>query len=134
MKKLLIVSLGVAMLTACGGNKEVSWDTQETQRKIAIENSKFNARKFKTDNTQYSALNIMGRGDSTIGKNCANGDGWASVDLVDENGQVSVKLKCSTASATIGCMTKADFETRPYATEEKQCNPDLPVPMPAIAG
>lgn len=133
MKKCLLLSfISVALFSACKEQgKEVSWQTQETQRSIAIENSEYNARQFRQKNKKYSGYNIMGRGDSTIGKRCANGDGWASVDLVDENQQV-IKIKCSTASSSIGCMTKVDFSTRKYAAQEGRCNTDLPVPMPRI--
>jgi hypothetical protein len=133
MKKLLLVSCisATVLLTACKGD-EVSWQTQETQRAIAIENSEFNARNLRQKNKQYAGLVINGRGDSTISKNCANGDGWASVDLVDANGKLQAQLKCSTASANIGCLAKHDFDERSYASEEGRCNPDLPVPMPKI--
>ena len=128
--KILTAVIACSLLTACGD--EVSWSTQETQRAIAIENSEFNARNFRQKNKQYAGLSIYGRGDSTIGKNCANGDGWASVDLVNENGQVAQKLKCSTASKNIGCMIKTDFATKVYASQEGSCNSELPVPMPKI--
>jgi len=126
---LITATLITLFLVGCGGD-EVSWQTQETQRALAIENSEFNARNFRQNNTQYSGFNIMGRGDSTINKKCANGDGWASVDLVQD--RKKVQLKCSTASANIGCMVKADFQQRAYANEEGRCNKDLPVPMPKI--
>ena len=132
-KTLVLVTMLMAFtltLVGCGGD-EVSWNTQETQRSIAIENSEYNARNFRTKNTKYSGFNIMGRGDSTISKKCANGDGWASVDLVPAEGR-NVPLKCSTASANIGCLLKSDFEKKIYATQEGRCNKDLPVPMPKI--
>jgi len=122
-------------LSACSDNQPgpVSWETQETQRAIAIENSEFNARAFRLKNKEkYAEFNIMGRGDSTISSKCANGDGWASVDLVHAENDVKVSLKCSTASAAIGCLTKADFSSRSYASQEGRCNNELPIPMPRI--
>lgn len=127
----ILLTLTVSLfLTACDSEK-VSWETQETQRSIAIENSEFNARQFRTKNKQFSGFNIMGRGDSTIDSECANGDGWASVDLVSPSGQ-KVPLKCSTASSNIGCLLKKDFLERSYANQEGACNKELPVPMPKI--
>jgi hypothetical protein len=128
MQKLLIIGALSGLLVACGGD-DVSWETQETSRKIAIENSEFNARNFRQKNEHYSNYKIFGRGDSTIGPNCASGDGWASVDLVDSNGTVKEKLKCSTASATIGCLVDKDFNKKPYAKEEGRCNTNLPKPL-----
>lgn len=130
MKKLLIVAASI-ILFACGG-QEVSWDTQEEARGIARENSEANAKAFRQNTPDYHGWNMHLRGDSTIGKNCASGDGWASVDLKDtETGQVK-KLKCHTVSREIGCMTKDDFVTKVYAAEEGRCNANLPVPLPRI--
>ncbi|NIB43765.1 hypothetical protein HBA55_29455 [Pseudomaricurvus alkylphenolicus] len=126
-----IIALSTALI-ACG-SKEVSWKTQETQRALAIENSEFNARAFRMKNNRFASWNIMGRGDSTIGPECANGDGWASVDLVNPKTGGKQPLKCSTASANIGCLLKRDFAERNYSQEEGQCNTNLPVPMPKIA-
>jgi hypothetical protein len=127
---IAVIAFLMVGLTACGGD-EVSWNTQETQRAIAIQNSEYNAKAFRQKNAKYSGFNIVGRGDSTISADCANGDGWASVDFVSEQGQ-KVKVKCSTASATIGCFIKSDFDTKSYASQEGSCNRDLPVPMPKI--
>lgn len=121
------------MVLGCTSEK-VSWDTQEDSRRQAKENSEFNARKFRQLNTKYSQYRLVLRGDSTIGKNCAQGDGWASVDLEDGNGTGTgkVELKCSTVSDTIGCMTKADFMKKAHANEEGTCNENIPVPLPKI--
>lgn len=126
-----VIAFLIIGLTACG-NDEVSWNTQEQQRAVALENSTYNAKFFRSKNKQYSGFNIMNRGDSTISSKCANGDGWSSVDLVSSDQKRSVKLKCSTASPTIGCLTSGDFSTRSYANQDGTCNRDLPVPMPKI--
>lgn len=129
---ILALAASVLVLTGCGGGEKVSWATQEMQRDIAKKNSSFNARKFIAENKHFSGANIMNRGDSTIGAKCAPGDGWSSIDLVDDRGGVIAKLKCSTASASLGCWLEDDFKTRSFNSQEKRCNPELPVPLEPI--
>ena len=112
---------------------KASWSLQEDQRAMAKANAEFNTRAYRAKNKQYSGLNINNRGDSSITADCPNGDGWASVDLMDENGTTKVALKCSTASFNIGCMLKSDFASRSYANQDGTCNLELPVPLPKIA-
>lgn len=129
MKKL---TMGLAIvLTACGGD-QVSWDTQELSRSTALENAEYNAKQFRMKSPTYKEWGILMRGDSTIGKNCAQGDGWATVDLQAPDSTKKVSLKCSTASGTIGCLIKKDFMERPFAGEDGHCNANLPVPLPKI--
>jgi len=145
--KYVLLALVLFGVIACEPKDKVSWHTQETQRTIAIENSQYNARNFRLANPQYASYNIIGMGDSTIGPNCANGDGWATVRLVKMeeekpttntypfhtiDHQRIVELKCSTASINIGCILKTDFMKRKYAGQEGHCNTNLPVPMPKL--
>jgi len=45
-----------------------------------------------------------------------------------------IKLKCSTVSAGLGCMTEDDFKKRAnYANQEGRCNADIPFPLPKLA-
>lgn len=71
---------------------------------------------------------ILARGDSSQQIDCPQGDGWASVDLIDPNTKQPVqKLKCSTVSVNIGCIKEDDFKSRPvYASQENKCNYTLP--------
>jgi hypothetical protein len=115
-----------AAITACSPDK-VSFDTLETARATAKENAEFNARSWRTQAPVYADLGLISRGDSTQSPACPQGDGWASLDLVQkDNGSVRVKLKCSTVSGAIGCRT----DTPP---EEGRCNSQLPHPLPKIA-
>jgi len=124
--------LAFACLTvgACQDNR-ASWDTTESARQQAQDNAEFNAQIFR--NANFPDLSILMRGDSTIDRSCPQGDGWASIDLVAKGDGVKTKIKCSTVSASIGCMTEEDFKARKqYASQDNHCNPEIPFPLPKI--
>ena len=126
--KLIFVGLTTAMLVGCG-NEKVSWETQEQARKQAIENAEYNAKNWRNQNKPEGK--IVMRGDSTISETCAQGDGWATVDV--EQNTKTIELKCSTVSGTIGCIEKVDFQSRKqYSNQEGVCNKELPFPLPKI--
>lgn len=129
MKKSTFIVIGATTLlfTACGNGKNVSFDTLETQRAVANENSKFNAQKWRAENG-YEKFGILTRGDSSQQANCPQGDGWATVDLIDSaTKQTQLKLKCSTVSANVGCWKEEDFKARAQlANQENTCNTTLP--------
>ena len=135
MKTRLLISLASAAvlltLAACGN--EASFDTVETQRAVANDNSRYNAQKWRAENG-FEKLGILGRGDSTQQANCPQGDGWASVDLTDPaTKQAVVKLKCSTVSGNIGCVKDEDFKARAVlAKQENSCNDDIPKTLKKI--
>jgi len=132
MKTLFTTIAIAAALTACG-DKNVSFDTLETQRAIANDNSRYNAQKWRAENG-YESLNILARGDSTQQAACPQGDGWASVDLIDAKSKaVMEKLKCSTVSGNLGCYKDADFKARAVlAKQENSCNADIPKTLKKI--
>ena len=131
MKKLLLVA--AIGLTLVGCQKEVSFDALESSRGVVNANAHYNASKFRAENG-YTNLGLLVRGDSSQQASCPQGDGWASVDLIDSaTKQPVVKLKCSTVSANIGCMTADDFKSRiQYASQENTCNDTLPYPPKKI--
>lgn len=126
MKKWMIAAIAVLALTACGDDK-VSFETLETQRSVANDNSRYNAQKWRAENGQ-EALGILARGDSTQQASCPQGDGWASVDLTHPTTkQPVVKLKCSTVSTNVGCLKDEDFKARAVlAKQENTCNAEIP--------
>ena len=128
---LVLASFG---LTGCGEDK-VSFDTLETSRAVANDNSKYNAQKWRAENG-HESLNILSRGDSTQQAACPQGDGWASVDLIDaKSKQPVVKLKCSTVSGNLGCYLDADFKARAVlAKQENTCNAEIPKQLKKIEG
>lgn len=132
--KLALILSAAAMVTAC--SKDVSFDTLETNRANARNNAEYNAQVFRAANPQYSNTALEIQGDSTQTPSCPQGDGWASGKLVDKaNPAAYLKLKCSTVSGTIGCMSAADFQTKPYAADDGKCQDvtKVPFPIPKIA-
>jgi hypothetical protein len=132
MKKFILLSVVAAAMTACG-KQEVSFDTLETQRSIANDNSRYNAQKWRAENG-FEKNNILARGDSTQQAPCPQGDGWASVDLIDAKTKaVEVKLKCSTVSGNLGCYKDEDFKARAVlAKQENTCNNEIPKTLKKI--
>ena len=135
MKNTYLVIAIAALVAACG-NKEVSFDTVETNRTTAKVNAEYNAMTHRSSAPQFANYAVEVQGDSTQSPKCPQGDGWASAKLVDKsNPAVVVRLKCSTVSGAIGCMTQADFQTKPYASDDGQCQDanKVPFPLPKIA-
>lgn len=133
MKSVLLVMVllgGLVMGVGC--TKSVSFDTVEDARRQVRENSTMIAQIFRSEN-KLAEYEIYARGDSTQSAECPQGDGWASIDLTDRKANLLIKLKCSTVSLGIGCMTDADFKSKRYAQEEGRCNREIPFPLPKIA-
>lgn len=128
MKYLVYASLAIVGCTL----QKASFDTVEDSRRLARENSQYVAVDFRRQNTTYAQLDIYMRGDSTISSSCPQGDGWASVDLRTKDGATVTKLKCSTVSASIGCLEESDFKTKSYAQQEGNCSSEIPFPLPKL--
>jgi outer membrane PBP1 activator LpoA protein len=138
MKKILIVFVMSLFLVACSKKEEVSFDTVEQARAQARDNAGYNAQVYRASSPQYQQYNVQNNGDSTQSNACPQGDGWASLKLVlPNNVQNIVKIKCSTVSAGIGCLTEDEFKTKQaYSQEDGQCQPTnkVPFPLPKLAG
>lgn len=130
MKKLIIALAIVVALSGC--NDELSFDSVESGRVQANENSEFNAKAFRQSHAEYAGYSISTRGDSTQSVSCGQGDGWASIDLVKVDEGKKVALKCSTVSAATGCITDTDFKARSYASQDGRCDTSIPFPLPKI--
>jgi hypothetical protein len=138
MKKLVILSavLTAVALTACNETKqEVSFASLEEAKGTARENAMFNAQMYRQSNILYKGWDIIGRGDSTQSNACPQGDGWATMELVNPEKTRLVKAKCSTVSGNTGCLDDSDFKTKPFASEDGVCAPlnRVPYPLPKIA-
>lgn len=128
-----IIAIAIALSLAACGKSEVSFDTLETQRSVANDNSKYNAQKWRAENG-FEQYNILARGDSTQQADCPQGDGWASIDLIEPKTKaIAVKLKCSTVSGNLGCYLDQDFKARAVlAKQENHCNADIPKTLKKI--
>jgi hypothetical protein len=127
----------IAVALVCGAfsckKEKVSFDTAEESRKIARENSSALAKSFRAE-SHLEDYDLMFRGDSTITVECPQGDGWASIDLVNRKTSEVIKIKCSTVSAGMGCLTDLDFKQRAvYANQDGSCNKDIPFPLPKVS-
>lgn len=137
-QKVTSVMASVAALilvTACSKDT-ASFDTLETARKQAKENAEFNAKFWRAQTPAYAQLSMIGRGDSSQTPDCPQGDGWASIDLVDPNDPTrKLGLKCSTVSDSVGCRENNDFKASSFAGEDGRCQPTtkVPHPLPKIA-
>lgn len=119
------------VLGGCGDEK-ASHDATETARGVASDNAVFSAQKYRANSNADWA--IVPRGDSTQSRECPQGDGWASIDLVSPDKAKTIKLKCSTYSAGIGCLTADDFNARAQlSSQEGNCNDEVPYPLPKVA-
>jgi hypothetical protein len=134
--KLIVAAIPfVFALSACG-SKNVSFDTLETARKQAKENAEFNAKAWRSQMPAYAELSLIGRGDSSQTPDCPQGDGWATMDLVNPNNpSQKLSLKCSTVSDSVGCRESNDFKSSQFANEDGRCQSitKVPHPLPKIA-
>lgn len=127
------ITVAIAALVFLAGCSRESHDQTETMRGLANDNSAFNATVWRA-NSQYVDYSVITRGDSTQTRECPMGDGWASIDLMSPDRRTIIKLKCSTYSKGIGCVTDSDFKARPHlAGQENKCNKEVPYPLPKIA-
>jgi hypothetical protein len=132
--QITLITLACA-LSACSPDS-VSFDTLETARTQAKANAEWNAQGFRAANPQYANTAIEVQGDSTQDPKCPQGDGWASGKLIDKADPArKLAIKCSTVSGAVGCMAQTDFEKKPYARDDGQCQDvsKAPFPIPKIA-
>lgn len=130
--RIRLALVALVALAACSNDK-VSFETLETNRAVANENSAYNAKKWRAENG-FAEAGILARGDSTQQAKCPQGDGWASVDLTNpQTKAVVVALKCSTVSPNIGCLKAIDFKERAVlANQENTCNAEIPTTLKKI--
>ena len=128
---ILIFVISVIIHMSTGKSDKVSFTTLEAARAVVNDNAKFNANAWKLQNRPELVVKM--RGDSSQTNECPQGDGWVSVDLVNKANSVVVKLKCSSVSQNLGCMTEIDFAKRQnYSQQDGKCNKEIPFPLPKI--
>jgi hypothetical protein len=141
MRKLLVcgmigLALAVSMtFSGCSKKEPVAFDTLESARIKAKDNAEYNAKKYKA-NSVFAQWTLEVQGDSTQDANCPQGDGWASIILIEPlELKQKQKLKCSTVSNAVGCLKEEDFKTKTYSGDDGQCQPvaKVPFPLPTLA-
>lgn len=122
----------IAVLSACGAD-QVPQDVVDNNMTISRLNAQKNAASYfptaypegTMDAKFGKPMRILMQSDSTISTTCRFGDGWASGDIQFENGK-TLPVKCQTngtGKGINGCMTKAEFDTKTYKSEEGSCQP-----------
>ncbi len=132
----IALALFSAFLTACG-KSDVSFNTLEDARNQARANAEFNAAAYRAENPRMEGLKIVGHGDSTQTADCPQGDGWATLSIMnvdkERNTVEKYKVKCSTVSAALGCYLEDDFNgKKSLAQQENHCDASLPFPLPKV--
>lgn len=130
MLKQIGLSLLVLSLAACGP-EEAPQSIVDNNMVITQQNAQKNGDAFlrvlypqgTVDAARGTATRAMLDSDSTVSKSCRYGDGWASGKILFDSGK-NLPIKCQTngrGKGINGCLTEADFATKPYAGEEKTC-------------
>ena len=116
-------------------NQGEAFKQLEDSRARARSNAEVNGRAYMAENPRFSdGSKLVSHGDSTQSFECPQGDGWASLSImkvINKDIEKS-KIKCSTASLTLGCYIEDDFQKKPFASEENKCNKNLPYPLPDL--
>lgn len=109
--------------------------TLEQQRDIVRENTMLNAQLFRSADARLSNYKIIPNGDSTQSPRCPQGDGWATLTLVDMAINDEKTIKCSTYSRSISCVYSQEFTKKSYAADDGKCQSieKVPYPIPKIA-
>lgn len=126
--KLFTAIVLVSSLAACS---KVSQDVVDMNMVTTRMNAQKNANSYfpiaypegSVDAKLGKPTRVLMQSDSTVDKFCRNGDGWASGEIQFENGK-TIPVKCQTngfGKGINGCMTKAEFETKTYKSEEGSC-------------
>jgi type II secretory pathway pseudopilin PulG len=136
---LQVALIGI-LASGCAPEKkpQVAFETVEQARAQARDNAGYNAQMYRANSPQYQTYNVQNNGDSSQSNECPQGDGWASLKLVNPNNVKDiVNIKCSTVSGGIGCLLADEFKSKPaYSGDEGNCQPTnkVPFPLPKIAG
>jgi hypothetical protein len=114
----------------CSNEKNVSFNTLEEAKTTARENSLFNAQRYRQENPRFQGWSVIPNGDSSQMPNCPQGDGWATLKLINPDRTAEVSLKCSTVSAATMCLLDSEFKQKPYAAQDGHCQDTSVVPHP----
>jgi hypothetical protein len=129
MKSLHIVLTMLTLLALSACNEKVPVDIIDQNQTISRDNATLNAKRFVNARFPQATQTIVAS-DSSIGKDCRFGDGWASGEVF-QDGKKIAKIKCQTngrGKGLEGCLLEEDFKTKDYAQEDGRCQnlPELP--------
>lgn len=129
MKAIAIAIMIViaTLLAACG--EKVPVDVVDQNQTISRDNAPMNAKRFVNQRFPQATQTIVDS-DSTVGRDCRFGDGWAS-GKVFQDGRIIAQIKCQTngrGKGVEGCLLADEFKTKDYANEDGRCQnlPELP--------
>lgn len=132
----LAVALGLLIAGCSTKEPDVSFATLEDARAQGRANAEYNAQLYRAENPRFTDHKIVSHGDSTQAPGCPQGDGWATVSIMQVEGKAVEKftVKCSTVSQAVGCYLDKDFVKKPYAADEGKCQPvgKVPFPLPKL--
>lgn len=131
MKTTVLIAAAAALVLAACGSKEVPQDIVDQNMTITRLNAQKNADSYfpiaypsgTVDVKLGTPSRILMQSDSTVSKECRNGDGWASGEIQFDTGK-TLQVKCQTngtGKGINGCMTKAEFMGKTYKDEEGKC-------------
>ena len=130
IKSIFAIIAISATLVACGP-ETVPQDIVDTNMTTTRLNAQKNASSWyatvypegMVDAQRGKPIRILAQSDSSVSKDCRYGDGWASA-IVNFEGGKTLEVKCQTngsGKGINGCMTKGEFETKTYKSEEGTC-------------
>lgn len=131
MKTTVLIAAAAALVLAACGSKEVPQDIVDQNMTITRLNAQKNADSYfpiaypsgTVDVKLGTPSRILMQSDSTVSKECRNGDGWASGEIQFDTGKAR-QVKCQTngtGKGINGCMTKDEFMGKTYKDEEGKC-------------
>lgn len=118
-------------------DKSLTFQDIEDSRSIARENAKAIAIQYVKENPRFKGMRLVAHTDSSINNNCPQGDGWATLSVMEDKGETPKKweIKCSTVSLELGCYTSDVFKEKPFAADDGKCQPrnKVPYPLPKVS-
>jgi hypothetical protein len=157
MKRIAIITIAAAALTACGEksveqamkdsgqvakSNAFTFQTVEEQRAQGRANAGASAAEYQRQNPRIQGWETIVKADTTHSSTCPQGDGWAEVVFMrseraegkTQNLQIEkATVMCSTVSSTQGCvMTNPvdNWSKHPAKAQDGQCASTLEVPFP----
>ena len=123
---LTVLAAALALTLVGCSRQEITGNELEAARGIAKTNATFNAELYRAANPRLEGMVLVPHTDSTIGPDCPQGDGWASISAMfkntDTGAMEKIKLLCSTYSESMGCYREEDLrKSKTLASTDGKC-------------